>query len=482
MKDMKKTIIGLALIATAGTFTACNGFLDEEPLMKQSNELTFSTFDGLNQAGAALCTRFQSDGWYDGEFVLRSELRAGNAKNPKSIPGSGRYRTDTQWNYNESSTMGTLWSYAYYTITYANNILTNIETSDNSDATPQQVNNLKAEALFTRALCHFDLVITFGQPYTVAPDSPGVPVVLVTENGKPARNTVSEVFDQIVADLTEAESLMSDSYVRAGVDDAAASITKPAIQALLSRVYLYMGKWQNAADYATKVINSGKYSLASGADYLGMFSAAVAPAGGEIIFEVYGSKKNNYWDNSGWQHLAYITSWGDGNDGSGDVCATADLVNLYEAGDIRLKLFAQNENDWLTLKYAGKAGSVPRETNIPILRLSEMYLNRAEAIVKGATVSGVTAASDLAKIAACRNAKAPAAPGQEDVFTERRKELQFEGHIAYDYARCKKALVRTDFDETVNKDIPAAPDYHWALPIPKRELDANENMTQNEGY
>ena len=79
---MKKTIIGLALIATAGTFTACKGFLEEEPLMKQSNELTFATFDGLNQAGAALYSRLQSDSWYDGQFILQSELRAGNAKNP----------------------------------------------------------------------------------------------------------------------------------------------------------------------------------------------------------------------------------------------------------------------------------------------------------------------------------------------------------------------------------------------------------------
>ena len=58
----------------------------------------------------------------------------------------------------------------------------------------------------------------------------------------------------------------------------------------------------------------------------------------------------------------------------------------------------------------------------------------------------------------------------------------FEGHIAHDLARTKTPLTRIDFDETVNQNLPAAPDYHWALPIPKRELDANENMTQNEGY
>ncbi len=463
----------MALVATASTFTACGGFLEEEPLMKQSNELTYSSFDGLDKAGAALYTRMQSQYWYDGDFVLKSELRAGNAKNPLSIAGSGRYRNDTQWNYNESSTMSGLWTYGYYTISYANNIINNLTTSDEAS------NNLKAEALFMRALCHFDLVITFGQPYTVSPDSPGVPVILETKNGQPARNSVKEVYAQIVKDLTDAESLMSDGYARAGVTDAAAAVTKPAIQALLSRVYLYMGEWQNAADYATKVINSGKYALASGSDYTGMFSAATAPAGGEIIFEVYGSKQNEFWDGSGWTHLSYITNWGNGNDGSGDVCATTDLVDLYEAGDIRLQLFAKNENDYLTTKYVGKAGSVPRETNVPVLRLSEMYLNRAEAISKGASVSGVSARSDLEAIASKRNATVPST---YSVFDERRKELMFEGHIVYDYARNAKALVRKDFDGTVNQNIPAAPDYRWAMPIPKAELDANPNMTQNEGY
>ena len=330
-----------------------------------------------------------------------------------------------------------------------------------------------------RALCHFDLVITYAQSYKCGTGNPGVPVILVTENGLPARNTVGEVYDQVVKDLLEAESLMSDDYAREGVDDAAAACTKPAIQALLSRVYLYMENWQGAADYATKVINSGKFALQSGDAYLGMFSAATAPKGGEIIFEVYGSKKNDFWDESGWTHLPYITSWGDGNDGSGDVCATQDLVNLYEDGDIRLQLFMKNENDNLITKFAGKAGAVPRETNIPILRLSEMYLNRAEAISKGASISGASMRSDLEAIANKRGATVPATPS---VFDERRKELMFEGHIVYDYARTQTALVRTDFDDVANKDIPAAPDYRWAMPIPKRELDANPNMTQNEGY
>lgn len=470
---MKKKILGLAIVS-AGLLSSCDDFLTEEPIMKQSNELTFAEFDNLDKAGSALLAMTQSYSWYDGSFLMQSEMRCGNAKNPKSMPGSGRYRNETQWNFNESST-SPLWSYAYYTIARANNVINNLEGKEGKDVTAQQINNLKGEALFVRALCHFDLVITYCQPYNAA-DTLGVPVSLVTENGKPARDGKKTVYNQVVKDLTEAESLMADSYTRSDATDKAAVVSKAAIQALLSRVYLYMEEWQKAADYATKVINCGKYNLASGDDYLSMFSAATAPAGGEIILEVYGSDKNEYWDDSGWTHLSYLTSL----DGSGDICATSDLYNLYEDGDLRQQLYAQNENDWFCLKYAGKPGANPRQTNVPIIRLSEMYLNRAEAIINGASVSGVTAESDLKTLAAKRNATASAAT-RAGVFTDRRKELAFEGHIAYDYARTNTSLVRNDFDEVNNKDV-AFPSYMWAMPIPKRELDANENMVQNPGY
>ena len=397
---MKKIFIGMAILS-AGLFTSCSDFLTEEPKQEQSNELTFATFDGVNKAAAAMYGMFQSDAWYDGEFTLMSELRCGNAKNPTSVPGSGRYRSDTQWIYSDRST-SPLWSYAYYTIARANNVINNLDDKVGKDATQQQVNNVKAEALFIRALCYFDLVISYCQPYNynaTEDDKMGVPLVLVTENGKPARDSKENVYNQIVADLLQAESIMADDYVRAGVTDKAATPTKPAIQALLSRVYLYMNKWQEAADYATKVINNKKYELAPADAYAAMFSAATAPEGGEIIFEVYGSDKNEYWDNSGWAHLPYITTTDD-QGSHGDVCATKDLYDLYSEGDIRKSMYKQHGNDYFPTKYSGKPkDSDPKYTNVPILRLSEMYLNRAEAIINGASSQGVTAESDLGKIA-----------------------------------------------------------------------------------
>ena len=472
---MKKIFLGMTLLATVGMFTSCDDFLNEEPKLKQSNELTYATLEGLDAASAALYGMMQSASWYDGQFILQSELRAGNAKNPLSEPGSGRYRQDTQWNYTENGTSA-CWSYAYYTIARANNVINNIDKTDLKGASKQDANNVKAEALFMRALSHLDLVITYAQPFSYEPDGLGVPVDTVTVNGEPARNTVREVYAQIESDLLLAESLMADNYARTGVDDAAAVVSKQAIQALLSRVYLYMEQWQKSADYATKVINSGKYSLVGADAYKAMWSAAVAPKGGEIIFEVYGSSKNDYWDESGWTHLPYILDRG--NDGSADVCATKDLVSLYEEGDVRASLYELSNGDYFVLKYKGKESAVPRQVNVPILRLAEMYLNRAEAISNGAVISGVSARADLQAIASKRGATVPE---KFNVFDERRKELAFEGHIVYDYARCKKSLTRVDFDDVKNKDV-AFPSYMWAMPIPERELEANANMVQNPGY
>lgn len=473
---MKKSIVYIAVLLAGATFSSCNDFLEEEPVLSQSNELTLSEFKGLDDATAGLYSRLNSYYWYGGSHVLMYELSSGNARNPITYAGSGRYTQNTKWNYNESST-SSIWYYAYYTIAAANNVLNNLEGKENAEVTAQMINNVKAEALAMRAFCYFDLVKVFAQPYTYDKSALGVPVVLVTEMGLPARNTVEEVYAQIVSDLTTAESLMGDNYSREGVIDEAACFNKTSIQALLSRVYLYMGEWQKAADYATVVINSGKYSLLSGDDYLAMFTQNTAVEGDEIIFEMYSSIKNSYWDGSGWEQMAYITTPGDGGNGSADVCASEDLIALFSEDDIRAKLYELKNNlDWFTLKYAGKEGSsIPKENNTPIIRLSEMYLNRAEAIYNGAVIAGVTAANDLSTLATKRGIAA-SSPSETAILEERRRELAFEGHFFFDLKRTGNGVVRKD---GAGVDVPF-PSNKWAMPIPKSECDANPNMVQNE--
>ena len=210
--------------------TSCSDFLTEEPKLSQTTELTLSKFTGLDAATAALYARFNSVNYYGGSMILTHELAGGNAINPTSLEGSGRYTTATKWDYTENSTFPG-WAYGYYIIAGANNVINNLEGKTSVDVSQQDINNVQAEALAVRALMYFNLVNTYGTAYTVDPSALGVPVVLVTENGQPARNTVEQTYDRIVTDLTTAEQLMSDSYTRSDATDPTASFTKTAIQA-----------------------------------------------------------------------------------------------------------------------------------------------------------------------------------------------------------------------------------------------------------
>lgn len=471
----------LAILA----LSSCNEdeFLYEAPEQKQSTEITLGSIDGIKKAVAGAYSPLSAAAWYGSDFITNCELRACNARKPIDNKwDSGRCKPGYDWSYTSSSTMSGLWSFAYYTIANANEVLDNVD----GKADELTVNGIKAEALFLRAISHFDLVRTFGQPYTqVDPTtSLGVPVMLHATNGTPARNTVAEVYEQIEADLLEAEKLMPDDYNTEGtyhqvVADYKAVASKEAIQALLSRVYLYMGKWQAAADYATKVINSGKFGLWNEDELTTVYNQNVAsPKSGEVIFEVYGDQGNYLFSDQNWEFLMWISS----PRGSGDFGAAHDVYDLYSDEDARKKLFVTDPDagtQYWTTKYAGKDNSSPSYNNTILIRLSEMYLNRAEAQIKGATVDGATAQSDMAAVANARGV-APEAVTERGVFTERRKELAFEGHIIYDFARFGYSLKREDTNATL-KEIPF-PNYRWAMPIPKSEIDANPNMVQNPNY
>ncbi len=157
------------------------------------------------------------------------------------------------------------WDYGYKAIAQASNIIKMIPES--SDA---EVNNKLGECYFVRGMMYFYLVRAFGRPYYQAPDKNlGVPIV----NGTPDnitsdlhladRATVEQTYEQAISDLKKAETLLT-------VNQGSSYASKGAAEGLLSRVYLYMsGTYENpnkeyaqlAVDYATKVINSGDYSL-----------------------------------------------------------------------------------------------------------------------------------------------------------------------------------------------------------------------------
>ena len=465
--------------------------LTKEPPMDQSDELALSTFEGIDGATAGNYRAVIS--WYGASFPLTFDVMCGNGM--VGPVNTGRMRQEPAWNYTSTSTMG-LWSSAYSAILGCNKALTAINEGKFSrdGVSDEQINNIKAENLFLRALAYFDLVRVYAQPYgyikangITGVEAMGVPIVLKDDlSARPSRNTVAEVYENlIIPDLVEAERLMSDSYVRAGVKDVVATVTKPVIQALMARVYLHHEDWQLAADYATKVIKNGRFRLLSGDRFVSMWdgSVDVAPqSGSEIIFEVYVSQSDGSRSDLGDYLTAPEVA---GGAGYGDVRVSNDLIDLYDATDVRLTGLTKTNSKypgyrWST-KFPGKNGLLAYN-NVPVLRISEMYLIRSEAIYRGATVSGVTAIDDLNRVATNRNAEAYATVTLDNLFEESRKEFLFEGHVFFDMKRLQKSLVRTDYDlDPLTKNIDF-PSYRWALPIPENDILYNDNMDQNPGY
>ncbi len=474
-----RNIIFLGLLAMVLSFTACEDFLYQEPRLAQTTELTLSTYDGLQKATLGAYTPLYSTGWYGRNFVVAADLKGGNAK--ISPLNSGRFRTEYLWNNTPTTSHG-LWTTAYNLISRTNNVIKVIEDGFEEPGVEQaDIDRLAAECKFLRGLAYFDLARLFCQPYSLdgASDAYGLPVVLESVIGTPPRDDLGTVYTQIVNDLLDAEAGLPETSLNEGTDPKGWA-TKYAAQALLARVYLYMEDWDNAAAYATEVIDNFPGRLYTPEEYTTWDNGGAwgTDAGIEVIFEVFGAEGNSSHGN--WDVISYIMNPG----GYGDVGASDDVISLYEAGDVRGDLFVNTTdypNDYWTLKYPGKApdGNL-REDNIVVLRLAEMYLIRAEATLNGAA-TGVSADDDLNAIRTQRGASEVSGAVLSDVYIERRLELSYEGHELFDLSRTGRGLERTDFDGAVNEDIPF-PDYRWAMPIPQAEIDANPEMVQNPGY
>ncbi|MGN0195550.1 MAG: RagB/SusD family nutrient uptake outer membrane protein [Candidatus Cryptobacteroides sp.] len=477
---MKKYLI--IAITALFALTACKDFLTEDPILSQSDKLTLSTYKGLNNIVAGAYSPLAAQSWYGADMITFHEMKTANGKKylGSSKADSGRLNDQYSMAFSEGNTIG-LWSYAYYVITAVDDVIDNLE---GKDAPQEDLNNLHAECLFLRALAHFDLVRVYAQPYINADGADdGVPYVFHRDSeGKPARNTVKEVYEYIIADLLEAESLISADYVRTGINDQKAACSLEAIQALLSRAYLYSRDFAKSAEYAAKVINSNKFELWTAEDFADAKCFCYdAPQGGEIIFEVYGNKQNSYDPYR--EGLSPMT----GNAGGyGDAGAAPDIVNAYSAGDVRGTLFRSLEDSgktiWWTTKFTGKGVAQPDLTNTIVLRLSEMYLNIFEAVANGVSVTGINYNALKAEYCASRGIS-DFNFTRNDILLQRRLEFAWEGHYWFDLGRTGQAMTRGDdyIGADEGKEVPF-PSYKWAMPIPHREYNVNPNLTHNPGW
>lgn len=456
---IRKYITAASLAVALLTTTSCEDFLTVEPEQSLSEDQVFSSLDAANAAILGMYDRMQTLNYYGRDMIVIPDLMADNTL--ITTENSGRYID--YYSYNVVAQTGTirdLYTRAYQTIKASNNLLANIDALEANGPEQEALrNSLKGEALFGRALAHFDLVRLIGRPYIDGNGANlGVPLVLGVEDEFNGRATVAEIYAQVITDLEEAAPLMSYS--------TPFRISDQAAYGLLSRVYLYKGDNQLAIDAANKV---GGFELLSGQAYVNSWSSA---GSSEEIFTLrFAADENRGADNLG---DIFIPS------GYGDVRPTSDLIDVYPAGDIRLSFIRPEDGDDFNFKFGGENGisglSSPR-----IIRYAEVLLNRAEAQAKLGNFSAALA--DVNSIRSARGAAALSSITVDGVLEERRRELAFEGHRLFDLTRNGRGVTRIE-----NTNLGGAPseidfnDPKIILPIPEREIDANPNLEQNPGY
>jgi hypothetical protein len=360
-----------------------------------------------------------------------------------------------------------IWAQYYKIIDRANRIL---EAESDLD-----IDNVLGQAYAFRALSHFDLVRIYAQHYTYtsAASHLGVPIVTkVDVSQEPARNTVAEVYEQIISDFETALTLIDD-------DATSFYFSENVVKALLARVYLYKEDWENAEAMANDVIESGDYSLVAGDSYSTIFTGDHSS---ETIFEIDMTET----DNLGSLSLAANYVLG----GYNEFLPTSDIMEAYDDGDVRKEnnfLYDSTLGGGIYGDYrADKFKDVLGYENTPVIRLSEVYLIRAEASYHLNTSAYTTQAqADVTKIRqrALSTAAAVTATGADlldEILLERRRELCYEGHRLWDLTRNKMGVYRADCTcTTCSIDYP---NDGFILAIGEDEMEVNENMVQNDGY
>ena len=471
MKRYISNILVLGVILVGVSSCTSDEFLDEKPFDQLDQAVAFADANLVNAAVTAGYDMMSRVTYYGRDFVIASEAMADGVdlKPDNSNRFTSEYRYST---IAEDGDANGIYARIYRAVASANGIIENIGNC--TSCTQNEIDEALGHAYAIRAIAHFDALRFFAFPYnttdaSVAPGANGaggnlgVAYRLTTGTELPVRGTVAENFANIIADLKTAES----SFVTEGAA-LGSTFSRNAVKALLSRVYLYMEDWANAKSYADQVIGSGAYTLVPNSSYAGSWNGL---GSSETIFQMVYSET----DNLATTGLSYIYI----DEGYGDFIPTQELLNMFSGSDVRNGWF-RTLGDGLvyTYKLPGRDGQ-PGLNDIPVIRLSEMYLNKAEAEFHLGNISDAQDALDV--IAQRADAALPdnastGAPLLADILNERRKELAFEGHRLFDVNRNK-----LDMNRLFTGPI-TYPNCLTIYPVPADETNVNENMDQNECY
>ena len=448
----------LTVVLAAGILaTGCEKRLDIAPYQSISEDLALNTEGDVLVTLIGAYDGLQSAAGSGGEIMVLNDLIGNSADINFTGTFAGLNDAYNALMVANNSFAASTWSACYSTINRCNNVISAV---DKVTSSPAKKNSVEGEALFIRALQYFELVRLYAKAIGDgdANSNPGVPLVLtptrgVTDEDYRARASVKAVYDQIVTDLTKAESLLPSSN--------GFFANKWAAAALLSRVHLMQKNYTEAGAAANRVIGGSGISL--NADFTRLWYTYINNGGAMPAEYLFGVKVTPQDGNN-----AINTYFGrtitPGTAGRSDCKIKTAHIAQYETGDKR-NFFVLSGGNYYTQKHLDRFGDVP------VIRLAEMYLTRAEANFRNNTTVGATPLADVNTIRTRAGIPALSTVTLNDILKERYLELAFEGHNLPDAKRLQKNVGSLPWNSP-----------KLIMPIPQREMDVNKKLVQNAGY
>ncbi len=478
-----QTLIRYSLITVliAGSFTSCKKFIEIEPPVDritpaevyQNDASVAKVLSGIyNDLGGAnqIATGETSIGFLTGfsgdELTLKS--------NNNSADHAEMYANNLR---NSSSGILTMWTNLYKIVFVVNSLIDGVENREGITEVGKK--RLTGEARFLRAFCYFYLVNLYGD----------VPLVLssdVTKNSNAPRAQMSLVYEQIIEDLLYSKENLTGEYLAADIKTSTQARVRPnsaTASALLSRVYLYTKRWQEAEAEATSIIEAEPYKLETVTNVFDLGS-------NEAIWQLERSSNQQVTDAEIYVPIpGYVST-------EKAYYLSEEITSDFEASDMRKSIWLLTHTDMgnnrpllYPFKYQDTlVGTNPITQYIAVLRLAEQYFIRAEARAHQDKFMGASSAESDINIIRSRAGLAPVNINSADqalsvILKERKLEFFTEwGHRWLDLKRMGK------IDEVMEK-VTKLKGGEWEsfkalYPIPLSEIQKDPALSghQNEGY
>lgn len=476
MKNILKTLIAIIIILS---FNSCESELDLKPNNSVTPEIFYQNNDDYTIAGKGLASALIKTNFYGPNGILsRPEIAtenviiAQNGRKSNQVFNEWRYAAGNSWDFTYP---------AYVLINRSNMMIANIDNLNDGD----DKNNFLGMAKASRALAMFDMLRVHSKIPTQSADangSLGMSIISDISGELKPRNTVGECYTWVINELESAKTLIKSS-------NSNTEMNLDAINALLSRVYLYNGEYQKCIDAANDVVTT----VSSIADFPDVWTDAGTEG---VIFKV---DQSRVVDN-----ISIGNDWSQSNAGIfvPEYAMSFELFNLYQASDVRKNSYtfsgpdSDGNNYNIIGKYLGEAGQNNGKVDPKVLRAAEVYLNKAEAysMLTGGDADALAALNEVRqnRYSGFVNPGETGTALMDAIKLERRLEFFAEGHYFFDVKRWGGSISRsaTDGDFSDGTGTPYAADYQnlsqgdhkFQFPILQAEIDIYPSLQQNPGY